>query len=172
MNHATELISCAFDDRDVHYRVMEIDTVSMIEAGFSIDAGPDVIVRFISTGENNDVGIRVYGLIHNIPVEKKAVMLETCNRLNETIRFVKFYLDKESNINVEADLPVEIGDESLGACCFELLVRIVRILNDKYHILAEALYQGNTDNQHNHKKLMQFLEKMQEKPIAVNGEPS
>ena len=172
MNHATELISCAFDDRDVKYRATEMDVVSMVEAGFSIDAGPNVIVRFISTDENNDVAIRVYGLIHSIPVEKRAIMLEVCNRLNETIRFVKFYLDKDSNVNVEADLPVEIGDENLGACCFELFVRIMRILNDKYHVLAEALYQDETDIQHNHKNLMQFLKEMREMPIAVNGETS
>ena len=140
IHKATELIVKTFDEHDVKYRVTEVADASMVEAGFEVEAGPEVIVRYISNDEDNDVAVRIYGLMHRIPLAKRADVMEACNTLSARIRFFKFYLDDSSNVNVEADLPVRTDDDCLGECCFELFVRIMSILNNEYQILAEALY--------------------------------
>ena len=87
---ATNLISESFDQHGVKYRINEMENASEIEAGFSIKGGPAVSVRFISTDQENDVAVRVFGLINQVPEEKRMTVTEACNRLSEEIRFVKF----------------------------------------------------------------------------------
>lgn len=172
MYKATELIAKTFDDRGVKYRVTEVGDASLAEAGFAIDAGPDVVVRFISKDDDNDVAVRVFGLIHHIPASKKLAMMEACNVLSEKVRFFKFYLNSDSNVNVEADLPVQTDDECVGECCFELFVRIMSILNNEYHNLAEALYGNKTEDKNKPLKILQALKELRDTPFVLNNEES
>ena len=136
IHRATDLIVKTFDEHEVKYRVTEVGGASMVEAGFEVEAGPEVVVRYISNDEDNDVAVRIFGLMHRIPQAKRVAVMEACNTLSAKIRFFKFYLDSSSNVNVEADLPVRTDDDCLGECCFELFVRIMSILENEYHILA------------------------------------
>ena len=174
---ATSLISECFDAHGIKFRINEMEQVSVIEAGFEIDAGPDVIVRFISKDDDNDVAVRVFGLIHKIPASKRVAMLEACNTLSEKVRFVKFYLASNGDVNVEADLPQRVDDECLGECCVELFIRIMKILNSEYHILAEALYRStdsDSDAQSQKEKadpleLLKALQSLRDKPINLEN---
>ena len=170
IHHATELIIKTFDEHDVKYRVTEVGEVSMIEAGFEIEAGPDVVVRYISNDEDNDVAVRIFGLMHRIPTAKRVEVLEACNTLSAKIRIFKFYLDSNSNVNVEADLPVRTDDECLGECCFELFVRIMSILENEYHILAEALYGASSSSKKEPIEMLRILKELRDKPLVVNGD--
>ena len=170
IHRATELIVEAFDEHSVKYRVTEVADASIVEAGFEIEAGPEVIVRYISNDEDNDVAVRVFGLMHKIPAAKRVDVLEACNALSAKIRFFKFYLDDSSNVNVEADLPVETADECVGECCFELFVRIMSILENEYHILAEALYSTPAPSRNEPIEMLRILKELQEKPLVVNGD--
>lgn len=107
---------------------------------FPVKCGPVVIVRFISRDNDNDVAVRVYGLISNIPKEKRSRILEACNLLNAKVRYTKFCLDTDGDINVEYDLPIRISDESVGEIVLETLIRFVQILNSKYSVFMMALY--------------------------------
>lgn len=168
IHKATELIVKSFDEHSVKYRVTEAADASMVEAGFEVEAGPEVVVRYISKDEDNDVAIRIFGLLHKIPEAKRVAVIEACNTLSAKIRFFKFYLDASSNVNVEADLPVRTDDECLGECCFELFVRIMSILDNEYHILAEALYGSPENGKNQPFELLRMLSSLREKPIVIN----
>ncbi len=166
--NATNLISETFDQRGVKYRIIELEGASDIEAAFKVSGGPIVAVRFISNSERNDVAVRVFGLINEITAEKRVVMLEVCNQLMKEIRFCKFCLDDKNDLNLEYDFPVNLSDESVGECCFEMFARIMNILDQKYRVLAEALYAGKAENKmRDLYEALKVLKGMQTDPIVI-----
>ena len=164
---ASRLITETFDKRGIKYRIEELDEASVVEAAFSVTAGPQVIVRFISNDDDNDVAIRVFGLICKVPDSRRTAVMEACNTLSRTIRFYKFYLDAENSVNVEADLPVRTDDCCVGECCFELFIRIMKILDDEYHVLAQALYADPIPNEHKSTDLLRLLSELRDKPMST-----
>ena len=128
--HATTLISESFDRHELKYRINEMKNASEIEAAFSIKGGPTVSVRFISENEENAVAVRVFGLINKVPEEKREAVLEACNSLSEGIRFVKFCMNSDADVNVEYDFLDNVSDECIGECCVELFSRLMWILNE------------------------------------------
>ena len=137
---AINLITEFFDSKDVKYRVDKHNDLEIIEAGFAVDCGPTVIVRFISRDNDNDVSIRILRLVTNTPQEKRMRALMACNLLNQKVRFVKFCLDNDGDINVEYDLPINSSDDCVGEMAFEIFVRLMKILDSEYQIFMRALY--------------------------------
>lgn len=162
---ASRLIAEAFDAHDVKYRIEEMEEASVVEAGFSVNAGPQVVARFISRDDDNDVAVRIFGLICKVPDAKRFAVMEACNTLSRTIRFYKFYINEENSVNVEADLPVRTDDCCVGECCFELFVRIMKILDDEYHVLAQALYADPIPSERKPADLLRLLSELRDKPI-------
>jgi len=167
IHQATNLIAETFDRRDVKYRINEAGDSSVVEAGFEVAAGPQVIVRFISNDEDNDVAVRIFGLICRIPESRRTAALEACNRLTGKVRFFKFYLNDEAGVNVEADLPVRTDDGCVGECCFELFVRIMSILDNEFYILTDALYAAPGEQRREPNALLQLLSELRNKPLTV-----
>ena len=84
------------------------------------------------------------------------------------IRFCKFCLDDKNDLNLEYDFPVNIPDDTVGECCFEMLARIMNILDQKYHVLAEALYSGKAENKtRDLYEALKILKGMQTDPIVI-----
>lgn len=169
--NATNLISETFDTYDVKYRISEIGDASVVEAGFVIEAGPEVIVRFISKDNDNDVAVRVFGLVHKVPASKRTDIMEVCNALCAEVRYLKFYVDPMGNVNVEADLPIRTNDDCLGECCFELFIRMMHILEGEYHRFADVLYANGKNNASSPLELLRALQELRDTPIIMkNGE--
>ena len=137
---AINLIAETFEQRDVKFDVVYPNGSEQILAGFFVDCGPCVIMRFISRDNDNDVAARIFGLISNIPKEKRSRVLEACNMLNRKFRYMEFHLDSDGNINVEYDFPVHTPDNGIGEMAFEILVRTMAILDEGYNIFMKALY--------------------------------
>ena len=137
---AIQLIAEAFEARNIKYIVKSYQEAEQLMAGFSIDCGPNVFVRFISCDNGSDVAARVYGLITNIPEEKRARVIEACNAINCKVRHVKFCLDPDTGVTAEYDFPDEIADENLGEVALEIFIRMVRILDAEYGVFMKALY--------------------------------
>ena len=165
---ASNLIAESFDNHNVKYRIEEVGDASVVEAAFDINAGPQVIARFISRDQDNDVAVRIFGLVCRIPEERRTAALEACNRLSSEIRFFKFYLTAENNVNVEADLPMRTDDCCVGECCFELFVRLMKILDDNFTVIAQAVYAGSIERRNEHSDLFRLLGELRDKPIEVN----
>ena len=137
---ATNLMAQTFEKHGAKFEVVNSDGVEQLLAGFSVDCGPKVMMRFISQDNDNDVAARIYGLVSNIPQEKRLRVMEACNILNCKIRFIKFYLDEDGDINVEYDFPMHSPDDGIGEMAFEIFIRMMRILDDQYEIFMKALY--------------------------------
>lgn len=167
---ASNLITETFDAHGIKYDVVEREDASIVEAGFAVESGPQVVAHFISRDDDNDVAVRIFGLVCKVPETRRPAVMEACNTLNRKIRFVKFYLDRENSVNVEADLPVRTDDCCLGECCFELFIRLMKILDDEFHILAEALYLGADAREQEDSALLRLLGALKEKPIPIIDE--
>ena len=167
MSHNTiALISEAFDRHEIKYRVIETEELSFIEAGFNIQGGPAVRCHFFSQNDNNnDVQIRIIGMMCKVDREKRGAILEACNRVNSEMRFLKFYLDKNGDVMGQGDLPAAISEECVGECCFELFIRSMQILERCYRYFPEAYY--STPVAEKSELLKNMLKELQNHPVTL-----
>lgn len=138
--NATNHIAETFEKHDVKFQVINMHGQEEVLAGFSVENGPKVIMKFISRDNDNDVAARIFGLVSNTPNEKHTRIMEACNILNRKVRFMKFYVDTDGDINVEYDFPVCAGDDCIGEMAFEIFIRSMRILDAEYELFTKALY--------------------------------
>lgn len=137
---AIGLITEAFDRKKIKYDVNSIGEFEEIRAGFSVDDGPFVEARFVSTDDDNDVGVRVFGLVSNIRKSKRARVMAVCNYLNRKKRYLKYYVDKDGDVNAEYDFLLELKDDCVGEVAFEIFFRFMKQLDDNFVLFAKALY--------------------------------
>ena len=137
---ATNLIAETFEKHGVKFDVVSRHGSEQLLASFPVDCGPNVIMRFISRDNDNDVLACIFGLISNTPREKRTRVMDACNLLNYKIRYMKFYLDTDGDINVEYDFPVRTPDDGIGEMAFEIFVRMMQVLDSEYSIFMKALY--------------------------------
>ena len=168
ISKATNLITEAFDKNGFRYRIVEQNDNSAVKAAFTVTAGPRVEALFISSDDRNDVSVRVYGLLKRIPDSKRAAVLEACNRISSDKRHFKIYLNKESNIDIAYDFMLNTSDEALGEACLEAFGRLQHILDEDYHLIAEALYGNTTNNEDRLLKLHNAIRDLVEKPIVIS----
>lgn len=159
---ATNLIAETFEKRGVKFDVVNHHGSEQLLAGFSVNCGPNVIMRFISCDNDNDVAARIFGLIANTPKEKRSRVMEACNVLNHKIRYMKFYLDADGDINVEYDFPVHTLDDGIGEMAFEIFVRMMQILDSEYSIFMKALYSEEELDIQGHSIPAELMQKLQE----------
>lgn len=158
----TNLIAGTFEKCGVKFDVVNNHRSEQLLAGFSVDCGPNVIMRFISRDDDNDVAARIFGLISNTPKDKRYRVMEACNVLNHKIRYMKFYLDTDGDINAEYDFPVHTPDEGIGEMAFEIFVRMMKILDSEYSIFMKALYTDDELNVQNNGVPDELMQKLQE----------
>lgn len=159
---AINLIAETSEKRGVKFDVVSHHGSEQLLAGFSVDCGPNVIMQFISRDNDNDVAARIFGLISNTPKEKRSRVMEACNVLNHKIRYMKFYLDTDGDINVEYDFPVHSPDEGIGEMAFEIFVRMMQILDSEYSIFMKALYSDEELAIQGHGVPTELMQKLQE----------
>ena len=110
---------------------------SVVILPFSVENGPNYQILFISTDDQNDVAVRVFGLVH-VDEDQKSKILPTLNDLNDEYRFVKFVCDSDGDVNVEYDITMD-GTEP-AEIARELLIRFTRIIDGAYPELMRALW--------------------------------
>lgn len=130
--NATNHIAEAFEAHEVKYRVVNMHGQEEVQAGFPVDNGPLVIMKFISTDNDNDIAVRVYGLLRDISEEKHDQVLRACNSLNRKVRYLKFDLDDDGDVNAEYDFLQKSGDSNIGEMAFEIFIRTMSILDSEY----------------------------------------
>ena len=167
---ATNLIAETFEKRGVRFDVKNVRGDEVVCAGFPIDCGPKVIMQFICSDNDNDVAVRIFGLVTKTPKEKRSRVMEACNILNRKVRYVKFYVDGDGDINVEYDFPVHTPDEGVGEIAFEIFLRMMTILDSEYSIFMKALYTdeelARLQDYGIPEKLVQKLQELREKSEA------
>lgn len=159
---AINLIAETFEKRGVKFDVVSHHGSEQLLAGFSVNCGSNVIMRFISLDNDNDVAARIFGLISNTPKEKRPRVMEVCNMLNRKIRYMKFYLDTDGDINVEYDFPVHSPDDGIGEMAFEIFVRMMQVLDSEYSIFIKALYTEEELDIKGHSVPAELMQRLQE----------
>ena len=142
------LIAKEFEKSEIKYLVLfnEEEKVEILKTGIAIDGGPKADVCFISNDDNNDVIVRIAGLITSVPDEKIEHLLKAFNIIHLETRYLTFSLSVNGDINVGYDFPAFISDDSIGKSAVEVLVRLNQILNQKYSIIAKCLYSSDSIN--------------------------
>lgn len=138
----TQLIAEEFQRADIKFTVLFNDEhkAEILKCCISIIGGPRADVCFISNDNKNDVIIRIGGLITAVTDEKRASLLAAFNEIHLETPYCTFSLAKNGDINVGTILSEFISDECLGKSALVILVRLNQILNQKYSIIAKALY--------------------------------
>ena len=140
MFNTISLLVEAFNAHGLKYHLSETEQYQEIHVPFGIRNGPFVDMRFISSNRGNDTSVRIMNLVNKVPEERRFRVLEACNTMNCKYRFLKFNMDKDNDVHVEYDLPVNTGNECLGEMAFEIFLRTMQILNEGYITIARALY--------------------------------
>ena len=113
----------------------ECGPASNVWLQFATDNNTPYQIRFISTDDNNDVAVRVFGLL-KVENSLSDKVLPLINRLNAAYRFVKFVLDNEGNVNLEFDYLYCCPNPAASA--EEIVMRIVKIIEEAYPALLRA----------------------------------
>ena len=154
---ATNLIAETFDKHGIKYNVEEAPGAEIIVAGFPVDGGPAVTEWFISRDNDNDVAARVFRLVSKTPEARRSRVRDACNILNRKVRYMKFSIDADGDVNAEYDFPVQTPDSGVGEMALEIFVRTMRTLDSEYSLFMKAIY---TDATLEEESLMQKLERL------------
>lgn len=103
---------------------------------FGIKNGGSYRIRFISRDDDNDVAVRVFGMV-TIDEDDWNKVLPAINKLNAKYRYVKFVLDSDGDVNLEYDYLVRCPDPAVSAK--EIVIRIVKIVDEAYPELMRAV---------------------------------
>lgn len=137
---ATRLIAQEMDQMNIKYSIDESDEHSIINAGFGIENGPNVVVRFISTDDDNDVAIRLYNIVTNVSESKLDSMMKVVNECNHKYRYLKFLIDDERDVNLEYDILQHSSDDSVGPEAYEFFIRIMNIMDEIYPLFMKVIW--------------------------------
>ncbi len=137
MTKAAELFLEELKKRDLkHLEIREDDKHVLIPLGFQLKSTRVEIVTVFNT-DDNAVAIRCMGFL-TISEDQFPQALMCCNELNKKVRWVKFYIDDDLDINIEDDA---IVDEITGGKeMFELVMRMAAIADDAYPQLNKAIW--------------------------------
>lgn len=114
----------------------ENDDQSSVWLSFGINNGGSYRIKFISRDNDNDVAVRVFAFVHS--EQKNAEKLyPVLNQLNVKYRYFKLCFDSDGDVNLEYDYPVKSNPEESA---LELVVRIVKIIDEAYPLIMRALW--------------------------------
>lgn len=115
----------------------ETDRSSQVWLQFGIKNGGSYRIRFISRDDDNDVAVRIYGLV-TVEEENRAKVLPALNKLNGRFRYVKFAMDDDGEIDLEYDYLVRCPNPVASA--EEIVIRMVKIVDEAYPELMRAMW--------------------------------
>ena len=73
---ATKLIKQEMDKQELNSSINEYEKSSNVQAGYNIQNGPYIQVDFISSDDDNDVAVRVFGFINHVAEDKEEKILK------------------------------------------------------------------------------------------------
>lgn len=118
-------------------RALDLGDSSAVELGIRLRSGAGFMFQFISSGEGNDIALRVFDLV-SVPESGFQQVLLVVNELNRDYRYAKFVLIHQQNtVQMEMDVPKNTQDP--GGVSLELLHRGAQILEDAYPRLLKAV---------------------------------
>ena len=119
----------ACDREGLKYRepYLTADGKTVVDLDIRSSGGSAFTVRYLFHPEGRDAAIRIFGLAAGRR-DILPAMLHRCNLLNNRYRWVKFVVDDDLDLNLEADCI--LTPETAGSLCLEMLCRAARIAED------------------------------------------
>jgi len=105
---------------------------------FGIKNGGSYRIKFISRDNDNDVAVRIFGLVSLDGDEQKAKILPVLNSLNNRYRYAKLVMDDDGDVNMEYDYLMDCPDPTASA--MEVVIRFTKLVDDIYPELMRALW--------------------------------
>ena len=138
MLKTTELLINELEEHELTYepvRVLE-DGDEMVQLGAKLDNTFVQLIIFFDADEDA-VAIRCFDLVR-VSEEQYPKALMSCNALNDRMRWVKFCIDKERNVQAEEDAVID--DTNAGKVTMNLVLRMASIIDDAYPVINKAIW--------------------------------
>ncbi len=138
MNLSTKNFTQVLDSKNLRYDVDERPEQEdcVVSIGITMDNSSFRVKLFIDD-DNKHVALRCFS-IANAPENKYANALVTCNKCNLEYRWIKFVIDSDRDINAQDD--AVISPETAGEELFELMLRMLNIVDDCYPEFMKAIW--------------------------------
>ena len=138
MLKTTELFINELEEHELTYepvRVLE-DGDEMVQLGAKLDNTFVQLIIFFDADEDA-VAIRCFDLVR-VSEEQYPKALMSCNALNDRMRWVKYCIDKERNVQAEVDAVID--DLNAGKATMNLVLRMASIIDDAYPVINKAIW--------------------------------
>jgi len=96
-------------------------------------------VEFISYDNMTEMSIYVEGLVRNTDISERYDMLEACNQLNGQIKYMKFLLNENGDVNILCDLPWSIASNDLGETALIMIDKIKAVKKIVFEFFDEVV---------------------------------
>ena len=139
MSMVADKVKSYLEKEDIRYEYYEPtgDRSEVIKVSFNGKNADTVRVFLFFDEEGKRVNLKSFS-IAKIPSEKLMDMYVVLNELNNEYRWVKFYVDSDNEVTVSDDAIID--PDSVGAECFELIIRSVSIVDEVYPRLMKVLW--------------------------------
>ena len=140
MYYSTEQCADFFDRQGIRYSVKEAaddNKRDIIRLSYAAE-NTDIIVHMFFSDDNEDVAIRVFGLV-KVQEAKIPKMLDVINEQNRCFRFAKFCLNMDDH-TIQVEIDAAFRSHNIGEICDELVSRIVSISQDAYAEFMKAMW--------------------------------
>ena len=122
-----ELIKCELEKNGVSYMLLEeMEGASILSVPTKIRNGKTIRIHFIATDNNNDISVRILGLVENLVNRNHSLAI--VNECNSEFRHFKFIYD-DSQIHIYYDFFNRTSDSTIGAECTELILRFTAMID-------------------------------------------
>ncbi|MCD8105286.1 MAG: YbjN domain-containing protein [Lachnospiraceae bacterium] len=112
------------------------DGQTVVRCGWSLsNTSIDILVVFPQDGKY--ASLRCFNFA-KAPKDRLGQALIACNELNRKYKWVKFYVDGDGDVTAEDDAIIDAA--TCGDECFELMLRMTKIVDDSYPVIMKAIY--------------------------------
>lgn len=138
MKKTTKNFLDCLEEKEIKYQCEEREGKSdWVCVRFSGNNAPSVEVQLFFHEDEEDVALRSFSIVR-VPQAKTAGMLTLLNSLMEEYRWLRLYLDEDNEVTATID--AVISADTAGPVSFELLMRMVGIVDDIYPRLMKELW--------------------------------
>ena len=137
MSMSIERVKNYLDSKNMKYAVTnEGKTIRLGFGGLKNAGSLEILVYFDS--DDQAIGVRCFSLL-TISESLKPAMYKLCSQLNTKYRWTRFFVDESDNtLTVAIDAVTQL--DSVGAETYELVMRMVHIIEDAYPTLMKAKF--------------------------------
>ena len=117
------------DEKKVRYTYKPLEKSELISVGYEGDNMKDMDFLFFFDKDGESVSVKCFS-IFQFGSNDLARGIVCSNKLNNKYRWIKFYIDEDNE--AAASIDAVITERSAGPVCFELLVRMLDIVDEAY----------------------------------------